>query len=150
MTKTSEEAAAVVFRDNWEPKAHEREYYRNGNTGDRAYLVRREGVEKMRLDRPEQELLFDVSRNADGDILGWKRDAEASLYHRSQIARVAFGADRELCSVVGLHGESRKAWQDLTDKQRTEFIAKGPQSVAHPIRNMLYVAILQAMEPHTR
>src|SRR5262245_19057305 len=91
---------------DFDPPAHEREYFRQASSGDRGYLVRRDGKDCIRLDRPEQELIFPLSGQ-------WKRDEYGSLYLHDQIAQVAFNADRGMCALLGLHAESRLQWREL-------------------------------------
>lgn len=128
---------------DWDPPPGEREYFRDHGRGDRGYLVRREGKDCIRLDRPEQELVVPFTGS-------WKRDEFGSLYLSDQIAQVAFHADRGVCALVGLHAESRKQWRELSDKERIHFIRRGPPDGAHPLRRLVYESIFEAAKPYTR
>ena len=144
MTKTtSKPAETVSVAPDWDPAPPDREWYRNTSTGDRGYRVRRGGQDLIRLDRPMQELVSGLTD-------AWKPDEYGSLFLPEQIARVAFMADRGVCSLVGLHQESRVTWADISDKDRTEFIRLGPKATAHPARKLVHAAIFAAMKPFTR
>lgn len=127
----------------WDPAVPDREYFREGKNGDRGYLVRRNGVDCIRLDRPMEEILKPKTDQ-------WVRDEYGSLLLKSQITSVAFAADRAMCAFVGLHQESRVTWQDLTDKQRIEFTANGPPAGASVMRRKVYEAIFESLKPFTR
>ena len=127
---------------NWDPLPNEREYVRSSRTGDRGYLVRREGKDVVRLDRPMQELLFPKGPE-------WVADEFGSLLLESQVAHICFAADRAICGAVGLHMESRKGWQDLSDAERLKFLGDGPPRT-QVVRGVVYDAIKAAMKPYTR
>lgn len=128
---------------NWDPPAPDREYFRHQGTGDRGYIVRRDGKTMIRLDRPMQEIL--KPKNDE-----WQADEYGSTVLREQVAMVAFAADRAACTLVGLHAESRVGWMELTDKQRNAFTVGGPPKDASPIRVALYLSILAGLKPFTR
>lgn len=132
----------AIRPDDWNPEPGEREYYRSKMTGDRGWLVRREGKDLIRLDRPMEELLRPLH--------GWQRDEEALLLPASQAAQVAFEADRALCRIYGLHAEARKTWADLKDKERIAFINDGIDDREHPVRSEVYTAIATAMKAYIR
>jgi hypothetical protein len=129
--------------DDFDPQPQDREYWRSTSTGDRGYIVKRKGVEVIRLDRPMQELIFPKTQE-------WIADEFGSLMLESQAAGIAFAADREVCRAVGLHLESRRGWQDLSDQERMKFTKDGPARTANPIRGVVYDAILMATRPYTR
>jgi hypothetical protein len=136
---------------DWDPLPAEREWWRHTGTGDRAYRVRRGGRDMVRLDRPHEELLQELPGDPDKATRGqWARDEYGTLYAREQVARVAFMADRGMCSLLGLHAESRLLWQDLPDQVRQAFIATGPPKKGHPLRRHVYEAIVNALKPDTR
>ena len=129
--------------EKFDPQPADRQWYRSVSTGDRGYLVRRDGKDVIRLDRPMQELLFPKTDD-------WKEDIYGSLLLESQAAAIAFAADREVCRAVGLHLESRRGWQDLTDAERIKFLKDGPPRTGHSLRGIVYDAITVAMKPHVR
>lgn len=129
--------------DFWDPTAAGREYYRSRSTGDRGYIVRRDGREMVRLDRPMQEILFPKTGE-------WALDEEATLLVPMQAVQIAFAADRQVCLAVGLHGDARVTWQDMSDEKRVAFAKKGPEDGEHPIRGAVYEALKAAMRPFVR
>lgn len=129
---------------NWDPPAPDRQYFRHVTTGDRGYIVRRDGKDVIRLDRPMQEIIKAKNENE------WKEDEYGSTVLRTQVAMVAFAADRAACTLVGLHAESRVTWAELTDKQRAAFTVGGPQKDASPVRVAIYLSILAGLKPFTR
>lgn len=103
---------------NWDPKPDERRYYRHRATGDRAYLVRRAGADKMRLDRP-QEILRDPGPD-------WLEDAELARFTLQQVAAVSFAADRQLLRAIGHHQQAKKEWGLLPEATRIDWVKHGP------------------------
>lgn len=138
--KTSKQQPPVTDTD---PPPGARIYYRHRMTGDRAYMVMREGVQHIRYDQPAMErvLKFNV-----GD---WVPDREHVPLTRAAVARVAFVADRGLCAALGLHGESRVDWLNLSDQQRIDWMTYGPpDNNVHRMR--LFRACMAALEPLTK
>lgn len=127
--------------DHWDPEPHERTYYRHMRTGDLAYMVRREGADVLRYDRPNEEIL----RKITGE---WQREAERVPYSKHQVAAVAFAADRALCAMMGQHKESREQWSSLHEKERLEYMKHGPR--AGGVRDRLWSAIFQLLGPEAR
>lgn len=124
--------------DSWDPRPHQRVWYRHRDTGDRAYLVKRDGKDCIRYDRGdyEQVKLFNEQE--------WiAEDPEKPEFSPYQIARVTFAADKEFCAVIGEIGKSRREWLNLSDKQRIAWTDDGPQE---PRRKRLYQAVKKAME----
>jgi hypothetical protein len=95
-------------------KPEERVWYAHRTTGERAYLVLRDGREWMHLDRPTEAL-----RAFTGD---WVRDTEFRPIAIGQLAQVAYVAHQELCRVVGDHGQTQKAWVALSDAERRPWL----------------------------
>lgn len=135
-------AADMAFDalETWDPGPHERTFYRHHATGDRGWLVRREGKDMIRMDRVHEELR--PYRESD-----WKRDTEARPFTVWQTAQVAFAADRQLCVFLGKHEIARKGWLDLSDAKRREWVEKGPGG--DDIRTRLYDIILSVLRPLT-
>lgn len=124
---------------NWDPDVHERAYCRHVTTGDRGWLVRRDGKDYIKLDRgPGQEHL----RN--WRACDWAPDVEIRKLTPSHVARVAFSADRELRSMLGHNFRAATVWLDLTDAQKKKWI-EGPPGDGGP-RDTLYRAVTMAME----
>jgi hypothetical protein len=127
--------------DNWDPEPHQRTYYRHARTGDLAYLVRRDGSDVLRYDRPNEEIL----RKLTGE---WNREPDRVPYSRHQVAAVAFAADRALCAMMGMHKESRDQWSSLHEKERLEYLKRGPR--AGGVRDRLWAAIFDLLGPEAR
>jgi hypothetical protein len=123
---------------NYDPPEHERRYYRNRNTHERAYLVRRGGEDHIRLDRTGQEITKKFQPHE------WEEDREHRPVSRMQLATVAYAADLQLCQVIGLHHEARRVWGSLKDEERIAFKESGPKGA--PVRKRLYAAIMGALE----
>jgi hypothetical protein len=117
---------------NSDPLKDARVYYRHNQTGDRGFLVTREGREAIRRDRPAiDDYTFELK--------DWNKEApETARYSDLQIAMVQFEADRKLCWAIGLADLSKREWVDMTEKQRLAWLKTGPAS---PTRAGLYKAI---------
>lgn len=103
-----------------EPREHERVYYRHRMTGDLGYMVKENGKDAIRLDRPMERLIraFDVNN--------WLPEKEARKMSLAQVAQICFEADRKLCFFLGEHELARREWVNLTDEQRIAWINRGP------------------------
>lgn len=118
---------------NWDPTPAKRCWYRSQQTGDRGYMVRRNGTDVIRLDRAGVEVLrkFDAS---------WVPDNDAKPMRPIDLLRVIHAADVALCEVLGLHRLKPKAWLAMSDKERLEWMEFGP-----PTTNPLRVAVYKAL-----
>lgn len=124
--------------DNWDPPAGERLYYRDIRTGDLGYMVRRNGRDLIRMDRPAQEILRQFS------TLQFTPDNDYRPISKVIIQKIAFVADRELCRALGMHNLAAKPWDSLKQKEQVDWLENGPQ---HPeVRQKLYQAILKTVE----
>lgn len=65
-----------------------------------------------------------------------------------QVAQVQFEADKKLCAFIGRPGEAKKNWLSLRDRERIDWVERGPKGV--PAREELWAFIKQALEPQTR
>lgn len=106
------------MKDNWDPKPDQRKYYRASADGQRGYLVRRDGKDCIRLDRPMEELITPL----DGS---WILDAKLHVMSPHAAAKIAFIADQALCRATGEYG-SKTEWIDLHDRERIRFMKDGP------------------------
>ena len=125
---------------DWEPKPSERVYYRSSVDGQRAYVVRRNDEECLRLDRPGEELI----RKKDGT---WKLDEQLYPLTAHQLAKVAWVADKALCACIGEHTESKKDWLNTPERERIRFMKEGPDM--GNIRDQLYTAIMTSLKDLT-
>ncbi len=122
---------------DWDPKPHERQWYRNAQTGDRAFLVRRDGKDAIRMDRGPVE---DIRVFNDREWV--EEDPDIPDFSEIQIAKVTFEADKALCYQMGDVKKARREWLSLLDDQRIKWMREGPQE---PRRKKLYAAIKKAM-----
>ena len=121
----------------WDPKPTERIWFSHARTGDRAYLVKRQDKEMVKLDRPgtgqPEEMLL---RPLDSS---WKEDLEHRPINMSQLARVAYAADQELCKAIG-ERTYLKDWLSLRDEEMHRWMSGiGPGKP--PARAELYKSI---------
>lgn len=118
----------------WDPEPRERRYYRHARTGERAYLVEREGSTLVKLDRPNQDITKPYNPGE------WIEEAEDFPMTRMQLARVAYEADQALCFALG---ERRGPdWMSMHPEQRIHWLRSGPERGE---RRGLFVAILKAL-----
>jgi hypothetical protein len=106
------------MKDHWDPRPDERKYYRSNDDGQRGYLVRREGKDRIRLDRPMEEIVVPL----DGK---WTQDSKLHVMSKHAAAKIAYIADQALCKATGEYG-AKEEWIDLRDKERIRFMADGP------------------------
>ncbi len=125
----------------YEPEPHDRIWYRHVNTGDRGYLVKRAGKERIRYDRPAEDLHVPK----DGK---WKPDDEDKPFTLWQVAQIAFEADKKLCFFQGLHMESRREWESFTEEERYAYMHEGPDDDL--LRAKLFAAIMAIMREHSK
>lgn len=110
-----------------------RTWVRCSQTGQRAYLVQRNGKNMVRLDRPEEELVYPY------DSSRWIPEKDGPKYNRAQAAMVAYAADRVLLRFDGKMQESRREWESQTEAERFRFIQNGPLD---PYRKTIYDLIV--------
>lgn len=103
---------------NWDPKPSERTYYRSREDGQRGYLVKRDGKDVVRLDRPMEEIIRPLDK--------FDPDRQRGVMSAHAAGKIAFLADRALCSAIGDYQDSKVQWLDLSDKERIRFIKNGP------------------------
>ena len=130
-------AGEMVSHENWDPHPGERRWYTHVQTGDRGYLVRRDGKDAIRKDVPGQELISKLSDH-------WQADHSARPLSPSQLASVAYAADQELCRVLGLHSKLKK-WIDLHERDRALWIqGVGPKQPE--IRAKLHAVVWETLK----
>ena len=123
---------------NWDPEEHERTWYSHTMTGDHGWMVRRDGRDCIRLDRPDQEI---VKVYRDGE---WKPELEHRPLTKLQLAQVAYEADRKLCFFLGLHDEARREWNAMREQDRLKWAQHGPGK--GPGRMQLFMAVTGTLE----
>jgi hypothetical protein len=102
-------------------------------------MVRREGKDCIRLDRPNQEV---VRPFREGE---WSPVREFRPLTRLQLVQVAYEADRKLCFFLGLHAEARREWNAMRENDRLAWADHGPGGGAG--RKELFRAIMAKLAP---
>ena len=125
---------------DWEPLAHERQYYRSAETGDRGFLIRKGGKDHIQLDRGTR-LDYETARVfREGD---WVQESpDKPRFSEMQIAMVCFDADKALCKQMGDVKKATRQWLNLGDDQRIKWMRDGP---LEPTRRAVYDAVKKAM-----
>ena len=127
---------------NWDPTPQERVWYRDATSGQLGWMVRRDGEDKIRLDRPLEEICLKYIPGA------WKAQTEHRPLNPAEVAQVAFAADCRLSRAIGIVENSKKEWQSLDDDQRIAWMSTGPTK--DPLRAELFRAITGALEKYTK
>lgn len=136
-----DELPEKALADHWDPEPHARVYYRHARTGDLGYLVRREGQDHIRMDRP----MDDSTRTFRAGE--WLPEHDRRPLTVAQLAQVAFAADLQLCRWMGMHEESKKEWVNLREEERIEWMQHAPKGEV--IRRRLYAGVMAALKPYT-
>lgn len=127
---------------HWDPEPSERIYYRSAKTGNLGWLVRREGADKIRLDRAMQEIIIPFNKDE------WDEERHYKPFSRTQVSLLAFEADKLLCRMLGQHERSRKEWLSLSDKERISWMEQGPGPDG--LRGEVYAALFGVLGKHAR
>lgn len=121
----------------WNPKKHERSWFTHITTGDLGYLVRREGKDAIRLDRPGVDEIRPFT------VADWIPKSEHRPMSPAQLAQIAFEADRGLCRALGMFDHAKQEWLSLSQEKKKAWIEVGP---SRPIeRKSLYAAIMKTL-----
>lgn len=123
---------------NWDPPAHERSYFRHSSSGDLGWMVRRDGEDHIKYDRPMQDLTKPYRQGE------WKPENRPYPLTVTQMAMVAFEADKRLCFFLGLQSKTKMDWQALTDRERDMWVNGGPEVPER--RAILYNAIMDGLK----
>lgn len=124
---------------HWDPERHERKYYYDKKTGQRAYLVRRDDETCIKLDRPQEDI---VRKFKEGQ---WEEAEPEDHLNEAHIAMCCFAADREYCRLTGEHEQGRLEWNSLTQLHREAWMKTGPDPERYPKRAQLYAAVKEAV-----
>jgi hypothetical protein len=121
----------------WDPPIADRMYYRD-NTGNLGWMVKRDGVDHIKLDREgvDQTRPFRASE--------WKEEFRPYPITEAQIAMVRFQADKELRRFIGLANKYPNDWAGLTESQRSAWVHNGPTKP--PIRVKLWQDIGESLK----
>lgn len=97
--------------------------YRRRQDGQLGELVIDEdGIKRVRIDRPNQELLLPYS---EADWIAEPNERPLTKFH---VTRIAYEADRLLASALGDYRAGRKPWESLKDEERIRIRSKGPDT----------------------
>ena len=121
--------------------AEERVYYRHIQTGDRYYLVEKDGKKRVRSDTGVGELPFSEHE--------FIPDRETRPLTGYVLAEAAFAADKAICRGLGLHRLADRDWRMLSDEARLAWTEDGPGPKADPARKDAWVAIVGALRKYT-
>lgn len=127
--------------DEWDPLPHERIYYTHVLSGDLGWLVRREGKDVIKLDRPGLDEVRPFSAS------DWNLRHEVRPMAPGQVAKVMFEAHKALMLALAIHDKSKVEWADLSPEKRRAWIERGPTKP--PIAAALYAAIKRTLAPLT-
>lgn len=125
--------------EDWDPAISDRAWYESKQTGDRGWMVRRDGKEAIKLDRVGVD---EIRPFHDSE---WKPILNRRPLTKHAITLVAFAADRELLKALGEHQKSRTEWASLSQAQRRKWMLEGPKEPA--TRAELYKVIMEALGP---
>lgn len=100
--------------------SQQRTAYRHRVSGDKGYLVSREGRDFILLDRPGDPLERPFRPDE------WIAEAEHRPITPMQLTAITYAADRELCRALGLHALARREWLSVPERERIAFMQDGP------------------------
>ena len=118
------------------------EWLRHRQTGDRGKLVTENGEASIRYDRPHGPTIPYRPNE-------WMPELDRVPLNRSQLARVAFAADRQLLYFMQSYARSKRNWDALTDEERIHWAKEGPAS-EDPNRIRLFDAIMKCLDSLTK
>lgn len=98
----------------------ERKWLRHAQTGDRGFLVQRDGKTMVMYDRPAAEILVPYNPSL------WKEEVEPEAMGRMQAAEIAFLADRRYLYFTGEFAKAKRDWTALRDEERQAWAKAGP------------------------
>jgi hypothetical protein len=130
-----------VTEKNFDPAPQEREWYRQVSSGELGWLVKRDGIEKIKMNRPDEDLVVPYRQGE------WVPENEHRPMTIAQVAEICFVADRRLVTFTVNPG-LKKDWVDLTDEMKIQWMEKGPKKEQK--RVALYKAITEALRPFYR
>ncbi len=128
--------------DHWDPPEGAKTWVRHSRKGDEGWLVRRQGLDYVHYNRPNEVIEVPYNKGE------WLDREEQRPMNDAQMAMVAFGIDRDLCGLLGSQTESRRSWIDLGDEEKIRWMSgDGPPDNCEAIRSVMYdnvMAVLRA------
>lgn len=127
---------------DWDPAENEREYFKHRQSGQLGWLVKREGKEAVRLDRPMQDITIPYSEAT------WTAEERPRLLNAQQCAQVSFAAYKALCVLTGKHERSAVEWANMSEDVRLQFAKDGPRH-ANELEMRLHVNIMSILKKYS-
>ena len=124
---------------NWDPEPGQRVYVQSSRSGEQGWIVKRDGVDKVRLNRPNQEILLPFGGE-------WTQLVEHRRASHAQLVQVAYEADRALLRLLGEYQKAKVEFRDLKEKAVVAWLEDGPTEP--PIRQLLYRTVLDLLSEH--
>ncbi|MDX2253275.1 MAG: hypothetical protein NW202_13400 [Nitrospira sp.] len=122
-----------------DPPEHLRVWFRSTKDGQLGYMVKRDGRDHIRLDRPGEEIVKPFKADL------WQPEHQVRKMAHAQTVQIAFEADRQLCKALGDFQRASKEWQSLKDEERIAWMRHGPKGPR--VRVELYRAIIDTLRP---
>jgi len=107
-----------------DPKPSDRVWVKQASSGLVGYLVMRDGVQKVKLDRPDPYALRPY------DVQNWSPmgDELDNRLPRMALAQVQWAADQSLLRVLGTHSQAGREWRSVPQSKKIQFMTDGPTS----------------------
>jgi hypothetical protein len=115
----------------------ERVWFRSTKSGNRGYLVKRDGKDMIHLDVNNDYHVVPMSSE-------WQPDRVAAKMSPMQRAQVAYAADCELRKYTGERDGRHREWNTMLDEDRISFMDHGPAKASR-IRVQLWKAIMETI-----
>lgn len=117
------------------------EYFRHRQTGERGYLVQRDGEVMIKMDTGPQGAEKRFVRHF------WVPDAEHRPLTRTEIGRVLYESDIAVCRMLHIEqGRRRPEWGLLSHDKQQKWALEGPKE---PRRRAAWAALLEVFLPYT-
>ena len=120
---------------NYTPPLSEREYFTHKQTGDRGYLVTRNGELRIKHDQDSHDRLVSYNHL-------WERETPDETIPIQRIGEACFEIDRIYCHAIGKHGETLKKWRELSRREKDGWMNRGPRE---PSRRKLWTGIRELL-----
>lgn len=120
----------------WDPEPHRREWYSEVRTGDEGWMVVRDGVKTIRLNRPNQVIEREYRESE------WVRQEAAKLMTPADLGYICYQAHCALLLKMQ-SGKRPKPWMEMTAEERMVFVEVGPTG---KLSRALFAAIREALK----
>lgn len=132
-----------VSSSDYDPPAHERVHYRHHLSGDLGYLVRRDGKDCIKYDRPGHDMVIPFTAK---NVNEWVPCVMTVKLTPLQRAMIAYSADKQFCHFIGAQGAARRDWMNMSESERIRYMTDGPVGPSQEERRFLFDAILETLE----